>query len=302
MSMEARLREASASQDSLQSSGSNQELQHQLDTTIAQVEAFALEFEKRKMSLPSEALASTSNPIVKPNGVDSDDSANKARSVSIGGARPRVSDRVVLRQSSWGSREHVTAPEALPSSTSAARSLWDKKVEQKATVTKPSEGSGFRTNKDFWEQKVNLRQKHTPDLVLDLPVSSGGTSTPSTSSSPSSASSATAQPVPKPRTLSVNDQAEQFAKADHNTMRKTSNRQSPSSPTDSTLPVTEEQRRLPATKHVPFQASSAQVSGSSSSSTFVAVRPQVRVKPQIQGRKQTVDLETNVGDTKKKSS
>ena len=52
--MEARLRPAT-SQDSLNSTGSNQELQNQLNSTIAEVEKFAQEIEeaKRKGSVSS---------------------------------------------------------------------------------------------------------------------------------------------------------------------------------------------------------------------------------------------------------
>ena len=68
---------------------------------------------------------------------------------------------------------------------------------------------GFRNNRDFWEQRGAMRQKQTPDLVIDLPVSSLSTSPTRTQSSspPSSASSvsipsantAAVAPLPRPR-------------------------------------------------------------------------------------------------------
>ena len=68
---------------------------------------------------------------------------------------------------------------------------------------------GFRNNRDLWEQRGAMRQKQTPDLVIDLPVSSLSTSPNRTQSSspPSSASSASAAsantaavaPLPRPR-------------------------------------------------------------------------------------------------------
>ena len=68
---------------------------------------------------------------------------------------------------------------------------------------------GFRNNRDFWEQRGAMRQKQTPDLVIDLPVSSLSTSPNRTQSSspPSSASSisvasantAAVAPLPRPR-------------------------------------------------------------------------------------------------------
>ena len=49
-SMEARLSDdASTSQDSLASTGSNQELKTQLDTTLAEVEAITTQLEKQKL-------------------------------------------------------------------------------------------------------------------------------------------------------------------------------------------------------------------------------------------------------------
>ena len=68
---------------------------------------------------------------------------------------------------------------------------------------------GFRNNRDFWEQRGAMRQKQTPDLVIDLPVSSLSTSPNGTQSSspPSSASTASVSsantaavaPLPRPR-------------------------------------------------------------------------------------------------------
>ena len=68
---------------------------------------------------------------------------------------------------------------------------------------------GFRNNRDFWEQRGAMRQKQTPDLVIDLPVSSLSTSPNGTQSSspPSSASNASVSsantaavaPLPRPR-------------------------------------------------------------------------------------------------------
>ena len=54
-SMEARLSDdTSESQDSLVSTGSNQELKTQLDTTLAEVEAITKQLEKQKLSMNSE--------------------------------------------------------------------------------------------------------------------------------------------------------------------------------------------------------------------------------------------------------
>ena len=63
--MEARLRPAT-SQDSLNSTGSNQELQNQLNSTIAEVEKFAQEIEeaKRKGSVSSKGEEPEKKPKV----------------------------------------------------------------------------------------------------------------------------------------------------------------------------------------------------------------------------------------------
>ena len=55
-SMEARLSDdnTSASQDSLVSTGSNQDLKAQLDTTLAEVEAITQQLEKQKMPMNNE--------------------------------------------------------------------------------------------------------------------------------------------------------------------------------------------------------------------------------------------------------
>ena len=68
---------------------------------------------------------------------------------------------------------------------------------------------GFRNNRDFWEQRGATRQKQTPDLVIDLPVSSLSTSpnraqsssppSSASSASGSSANTATVAPLPRPR-------------------------------------------------------------------------------------------------------
>ena len=63
--MEARLRPAT-SQDSLNSTGSNQELQNQLNSTIAEVEKFALEIEeaKRKGSVSSRGEPDKKSKVI----------------------------------------------------------------------------------------------------------------------------------------------------------------------------------------------------------------------------------------------
>ena len=116
------------------------------------------------------------------------------------------SSKVFLRQSSWASREQIVDGEEDPNngarrtSTSSlgantnsnggifakSRSIWERRTSQQCVA---GDGAGdvagqddnavrggFRSNRDFWEQRVTMRQKQTPDLVLDLPVNTLSTS------------------------------------------------------------------------------------------------------------------------------
>ncbi len=200
------------------------------------------------------------------------------RSVSIGGARPRTSPAqgkergsleapalpaagVMLRQSSWGSREHaLNLPTAASDRGAAAvagtgggavaknRSLWEKRSGEGPQRT------GFRSNKDFWQQ----RSRQTPDLVLGLPVQSKA-ATAKTSAAVAAATTSTEQPpVPKPRTLP-------------NTSSKSNSSSSSPSPTSPTRPTSLlDQPRRPLAP-----SSSTQVP------SHAPTRPQVRVKPHV---------------------
>lgn len=168
------------------------------------------------------------------------------RSVSIAGgdlgARPKVQQQQpevkprskisppLLKQSSWGSRE-------MSPSTTLDTSVQSGPAFTIGAIKNPEEPSpkvkgGFRNNRDFWEQRVNMRQvKQTPDLVLDLPerkVSPGA---------------AGVLPIPKPRTV-------------------------PSTPEEET-------------KDIKIISKSNESTPKATS----AGRPQVRVKPQVQIRK-----------------
>ena len=153
---------------------------------------------------------------------------------------PRDDGKVFLRQSSWASREQIvaggdadddltngtrrTSTSSLGANSNGGifaknRSLWERRTSQQnvATSDDGATGSddsgnavrgGFRSNRDFWEQRVTMRQKQTPDLVLDLPVSTlstspGGTTSSSATTAATSPSgptpSAMVAPIPKPR-------------------------------------------------------------------------------------------------------
>ena len=223
-SMEARL---SSSQDSLHSTGSNQELKTQLDSTLAEVEAIAEHLEKQK-KVPLEKSVSVDHVLIpkvspelpKPSvRRKASDQLSNSKTLPTNGARPRErvslpmnmasttsapnpvprmsvtsstsdvssSSSVILKQSSWASREHIHTSngKSEPKAFSQNKSMWERRTttstakNSNTTLTSTSEegiGSlrgGFRSNRDFWNQRVAIKQKQkqTPDLVLDLPAS-----------------------------------------------------------------------------------------------------------------------------------
>ena len=275
-SMEMRLRESSGSQDSLLSSGSNQELQNQLDSTIAQVDAITSEIEQQKLVKAEQVPPQKPRRLSKESsGSSSGESSTGARSrVPVRressqeeGATPTVTPRttlpratktipfdnrppsgVMLKQSSWASRDAIKAevveddsvesgvmlrktsmtighaheePQEEGKTFNKARDLWERRTSfqspstAKRTVKPPSPTAeedevpakgGFRNNRDFWEQRVTMRQKQTPDLVMDLPVNSLSTSpkhslqgATSKASTPGATSVASVAPQPRPR-------------------------------------------------------------------------------------------------------
>lgn len=270
--MEARL---STSQDSLASStGSNRELKTQLDSTLAEVEAIAEHLEKQKKTPLEKSLSDIKHhpvaqvdpapqPMLRRNTAEQISistsrtlPSSTSASVISGGARPRkfssppdpaprssVTDTsnnappIMLRQSSWASREHVNASGQGETKVgfSKNKTLWEQRTNQTTPMVVSASDNigslrgGFRSNRDFWTQRTSIqqKQKQTPDLVLDLPAT------------PSHA--LLSKPKPRPRAkVSVDSlssstssggssdgdsetlAADQFAKPDRNTLRKTS--------------------------------------------------------------------------------
>ena len=154
--------------------------------------------------------------------------ANGARKASLASAQNDNSNNAEIP--SFSSSRNIWERRASSQSTASASNLADRNggqsqynmsasVEgnQQVGVVGPNPVSvafqlqrgGFRNNRDLWEQRGAMRQKQTPDLVIDLPVSSLSTSPNRTQSSspPSSASSASVAsantaavaPLPRPR-------------------------------------------------------------------------------------------------------
>ena len=115
--------------------------------------------------------------------------------------------------------------------------MWEQRTNQttpmvvSATDNIGSLRGGFRSNRDFWTQRTSIqqKQKQTPDLVLDLPATTPShallskpkprprakVSVDSLSSSTSSGGSSDGDSETTPNC------ADQFAKPDRNTLRKT---------------------------------------------------------------------------------
>jgi len=202
------------SQDSLASTGSNQELKSELDTTLDAVKAVVADVEE-KQRLVSPDIVGTEDEVMELVGMKAGSREGVGRKLSHPGgeqiemrrkagkdtgARPRSSqapvvtprtkarheqEGILLKQSSWGSREPLADPQ---DQTHARvfmknRDLWEKRAGSSPSSDEEKTPVAFRSNREFWEKRV--RQKQTPDLVLDLP--------------PASSLASTSPPVPAPR-------------------------------------------------------------------------------------------------------
>ena len=192
-----------SSQDSLASTGSNQELRTELESTLAEVRAVVEEVVLQQTSPEVEDLAN--RPAGSREGVgrqllveaaafpSTSSSAASSRKVSAElGARtktpivtPRSSrgeqgktgeDGVVLKQTSWGSRHgREEQREDGNGSFLRNRDLWERRTTSTPTSDEDApRASGPQGLRGFWESRTstsatNRNPKHTPDLVMDLP-------------------------------------------------------------------------------------------------------------------------------------
>jgi len=196
-----------SSQDSLASTGSNQELRDELETSLAEVKA-AVEDVMRQASpegdvrTPEEetVLELASRPPGSREGIGrklsmeevetrrrSQETGARPRSVQTPSATPRTvrlaeSEGVLLKQNSWGSRKGLAKepePEEPTSSFVRRKEMWEKRTN--STPSSDDERASFRGNRDFWEHKAQIRTKtpgQTPDLVMDLPAGALASSPP----------------------------------------------------------------------------------------------------------------------------
>ncbi|XP_014468651.1 PREDICTED: SLIT-ROBO Rho GTPase-activating protein 1-like isoform X2 [Dinoponera quadriceps] len=109
---------------------------------------------------------------------------------------------------------------------SANRELWQRRA---TSQTQPATPKSFRTSQEFRE----MRQKHTPDLVMDLPLSAQDASKKSASSSslsssddetpmslPPARAEAATSPTGGPESPDMSTAAERFAKQNQCTLKK----------------------------------------------------------------------------------
>eukprot|EP00096_Caligus_rogercresseyi_P000876 TRINITY_DN1143_c0_g1_i7.p1 TRINITY_DN1143_c0_g1~~TRINITY_DN1143_c0_g1_i7.p1 ORF type:complete len:1149 (+),score=380.76 TRINITY_DN1143_c0_g1_i7:406-3852(+) len=164
-----RLELSNSSQDSLTSSGSNQELEKQLNNTLAEVEAITDDIVKKSASgagrprIYNDILNNSPGIIVSANATSSTTSANTSNNSGSG---------VLLRQSSWASSRRLDTPEESEGRLDGAQ----------ANNPAAPGNSSFSANRRLWErltcaqpqilEVVDDQRKKKPDLVLDLPTTS----------------------------------------------------------------------------------------------------------------------------------
>jgi len=203
-----------ASQDSLASTGSNQELREELESSLAEVKAAVEDVVRRttpdseEVALPTSAEAESVMELAgRPAGsreaigrkLSMEEVEFRRKSHELGGARPRSvqtnsskilpEEGVLLKQNSWASRKSGGAPKDGDDEQSSVfarnKELWEKRMvggSSTPTSDDEKERANFRGNRDFWEQR-SLGRTHktasqTPDLVMDLPAGALASSPP----------------------------------------------------------------------------------------------------------------------------
>ena len=327
-----------SSQDSLASTGSNQELRTELASALAEVRAVVEEVVLQQTSPEVEELAN--RPAGSREGVgrqllveaaafsSTSSSTASSRKVSAElGARtktpavtPRSSrgeqgktgdDGVVLKQTSWGSRQgREDQREEGSGSFLRNRDLWERRTTSTPTSDEDAPRAGGPQGlRGFWESRTtstpatNRNPKHTPDLVMDLPQGALASSPPvpaprpvhlrRRSRSPSSDSSMASDSSPPSTSPSITT-ADNFA-ADTDTLRKTSvGPVGKASPAPRAMPEPGLQRQavasespraahlLPIRSPGPRTPSSPFSSPSSFSPAASSFKPAVKVKPMLQ--------------------
>jgi len=233
-----------SSQDSLASTGSNQELRDELESSLAVVKA-AVEDVVRLTSPDSEVapeigqrtpeeetvMELATRPAGSREGIGrklsmeevevrrkSQETGARPRSVQTPTVTPRSGRSVVelegvlLKQNSWGSRKVLKEPEVEVEQISAfvrKKELWERRTHSSpSSDDERGEKVGFRGNRDFWEQRSLTRVNtpgQTPDLVMDLPAGALASSPPVPAPRPRKSRSPSSDSVSSRSTASSED-------------------------------------------------------------------------------------------------
>ncbi|XP_050473778.1 SLIT-ROBO Rho GTPase-activating protein 1-like isoform X5 [Bombus huntii] len=215
--------------------------------------------EKEKHIFVSDHRADTTSVIISNNGENekisdfseslqqrNEDTSEEAERISLmsldGGSKRGTSRKQHWKSQSMGDTVQQTANSLQTSNTisqdeepqeqptfSANRELWQRRATSQTQLNPPAPPNHkiFRASQEFRE----MRQKHTPDLVMDLPLSAQDASKKSASSSslsssdeetptqPSRAEAATS-PTGGPESPDMSTAAERFAKQNQCTLKK----------------------------------------------------------------------------------
>ncbi|XP_012250326.1 SLIT-ROBO Rho GTPase-activating protein 1 isoform X1 [Bombus impatiens] len=215
--------------------------------------------EKEKHVFVSDHRADTTPVIISNNGENekisdfseslqqrNEDTSEEAERISLmsldGGSKRGTSRKQHWKSQSMGDTVQQTANSLQTSNTisqdeepqeqptfSANRELWQRRATSQTQLNPPAPPNHkiFRASQEFRE----MRQKHTPDLVMDLPLSAQDASKKSASSSslsssdeetptqPSRAEAATS-PTGGPESPDMSTAAERFAKQNQCTLKK----------------------------------------------------------------------------------
>ncbi|XP_068976901.1 SLIT-ROBO Rho GTPase-activating protein 1-like isoform X4 [Bombus flavifrons] len=215
--------------------------------------------EKEKHIFVSDHRADTTPVIISNNGENekisdfseslqqrNEDTSEEAERISLmsldGGSKRGTSRKQHWKSQSMGDTVQQTANSLQTSNTisqdeepqeqptfSANRELWQRRATSQTQLNPPAPPNHkiFRASQEFRE----MRQKHTPDLVMDLPLSAQDASKKSASSSslsssdeetptqPSRAEAATS-PTGGPESPDMSTAAERFAKQNQCTLKK----------------------------------------------------------------------------------
>lgn len=123
------------------------------------------------------------------------------------------------RKTHWKSQSVSETTNESSTNFNQNRELWQRRAASQGHID-PPQNTSLRHSQELWE----LRQKHTPDLVMDLPVV--GSSSPKEGNDKSISeedSSGSESSSPGPESPDMTTAAERFAKQNQCTLKKNEN-------------------------------------------------------------------------------